>query len=492
MSPETLAIVYFFYGLAFFSMGLIIVVEGGRGSDLRLSRALRPLAGFGLIHGLNEWLEMFMLLGLLPGQGTQLEVWLSINLALLAFSFLSLSAFGASLLSATEDIRRIGLLFPLIQVTIWSIGLLYFRGQYHAQDLWAVADVWTRYVIGIPAALIACVGLLAQQRAFRNAGMERFGRDSMWAAVAFAWYGVVGQTFTRTSPLYPSTVINQELFLSIFGFPVQLLRAAAAVVVAIFVMRFMRAFEVETQRQIDELQRARLHEAERREALKGEMLRQIVAAQEAERQRIARELHDETGQSLTALGLGLRGVATNLRQDPDRAAHNLRQMEGMAAQALDELRRLIDDLRPSHLDDLGLPAALRWYSGEVETRTDLKIQVNAPTGPCELPLQIKTALFRIAQEALTNVVKHAEAKRVWITLERGDGVVDLEVRDDGIGFDRTRLPTEHRPAWGLMGMEERAILCGGEYRLESSTGRGTSIQVSIPCEQALTGIEEPK
>ena len=122
----------------------------------------------------------------------------------------------------------------------------------------------------------------------------------------------------------------------LFGFPVQMLRAMAALVVTIFVMRFMRSFEVETRRRIDELQEARLQEAERREALKGEMLRQVVAAQEAERQRIARELHDETGQSLTALGLGLRGVSSNLRQNVDKAAHNLRQLEGMAAQALDE------------------------------------------------------------------------------------------------------------------------------------------------------------
>jgi signal transduction histidine kinase len=255
-------------------------------------------------------------------------------------------------------------------------------------------------------------------------------------------------------------------------------------------MRFLRSFEVETQRQIDELQAARLQEAERREALKGEMLRQIVAAQEAERQRIARELHDETGQSLTALGLGLRGVATNLRQDPDRAAHNLRQLEGTAAQALDELRRLIDDLRPSHLDDLGLPAALRWSAGEVEARSDLQIRVNAPQGPCLLPLQIKTALFRIAQEALTNVVKHADARRVWITLERGDGVVRLEVLDDGKGFDQTRLPTAHRPAWGLMGMQERTVLCGGQFVLKSAPGWGTEIRVDIPCEDAI--IEEEK
>ncbi len=220
------------------------------------------------------------------------------------------------------------------------------------------------------------------------------------------------------------------------------------------------------------------------------MLRQIVAAQEAERQRIARELHDETGQSLTALGLGLRGVATHLRNDVEKAAHNLRQLEGMAADSLDELRRLIDDLRPSHLDDLGLPAALRWYASEIENRTSLQISIDAPNGPCVLPLQIKTALFRIAQEALTNTIKHADARNVWMVLSRGNGYVKLDIRDDGKGFEQKSLPTKNRPAWGVMGMQERTGLCGGQFTLKSAPGWGTEIQVEIPCEDAVLEEEE--
>jgi signal transduction histidine kinase len=488
MNNFSLALIYFFYGLAFFSMGLIVAIEGGRAKDDRLRKGLRPLAAFGLLHGIHEWLDMFLILDLVPGDSW---IWESVRLALLAFSFLSLTAFGVSLLSPTEQIRRLSLIVPLVQAAIWGFGLLYFRGQYtFAGGLWDVADVWTRYIIGIPGALIACAGLIAQQRVFRRAGMERFGRDSMWAAVAFAWYGVVGQAFTRASPLPPSTVINQALFIDLFGFPVQLLRAVAAIIVTVFVMRFMRSFEVETQRQIDELQAARLQEAERREALRGELLRQVVAAQEAERQRIARELHDETGQSLTALGLGLRGIATHLRTDVDKAAHNLRQLEGMAAQALDELRRLIDDLRPSHLDDLGLPAALRWYASEVESRSGLSIHVDAPTGPCVLPLQIKTALFRVAQEALTNIIKHANAQNAWIKVQRGDWDVWLDVWDDGKGFDQSKIGSNNRPAWGLLGMRERVSLCGGQFSLETAPGEGTKISVAVPCHPTLDLEEE--
>ncbi len=467
-------------------MGLIVFIERGRGTDPRLRHALRPLIAFGLIHGGHEWLEIFEIMHVLPLQDEAPLAWSSIRIALLAFSFFSLTAFGASLLSPNEKIRRLSLLAPLGQAAIWGFGLLVIAGRFDVQgELWDVADVWTRYVVAIPGALAACLGLIYQQRIFRLAGLEKFSRDCLWAAVAFAWYGLIGQLFTKSTFLPPSTVLNQELFLSVFGFPVQLLRAAAAIAVAIFVTRFLRSFEVETQRQIDDLHSARLLEAERRDALRGEYLRQVVAAQEAERQRIARELHDETGQALTALGLGLRGVSSTVRQDEEKAASNLRQLEGMAVQSLDELRRLISDLRPSHLDDLGLAATIRWYVGDIQERSGIEIDLDIPADEdCNLPSTISTSLFRIVQEALTNVVKHADAKHAWIRLWRNAGIVHLEVEDDGIGF-YTQNQFSQGGSWGLLGMEERASLLGGEFDLESDPGNGTRISVKVPCPDEL-------
>ena len=246
--------------------------------------------------------------------------------------------------------------------------------------------------------------------------MAQFGRDSLWAAIAFAWYGLVGQLFTEPSSLPPSNFINTNLFLNLFGFPVQMLRAAAAVVAAVFVIRFLRSFEVEAQRKIDELQKSRLEEAQRRENLRGELFRRVVAAQESERQRIARELHDETGQSLTALGLGLRGVTTQMRQDVEKAAVNLRKLERMVGTSIDELQRIIGDLRPAHLDDLGLAAALRWYCNELQNRSKIKISVDIQGESKELSAEVKTASFRIAQEALSNVLRHSKASLAKVVL----------------------------------------------------------------------------
>lgn len=483
--------VFFLYGLAFFSMGLAIILEGGRGSDDRLRLALRPLAAFGLLHGTHEWLEMFARIGAI---GTEDEIglfWQSIRLAMLAFSFLSLSGFGFSLLAPNLHKRRLSLLAPLIQAAIWGFVLMQFREQYTiATGLWNVADVWTRYILGIPSALAASVGLVMQQREFRRAGMAEFGRDSLIASLAFGWYGLVGQLFASPSRLPPSTFLNEELFLVWFGLPVQVLRAAAAIVVAVYVIRFMRAFDAEISRQIEELQAAQLIEAKQREALRGDLLRRVVSAQEAERQRVARELHDETGQKLTAIGLGLQGITGALEKNSEQAGKTLKKLQQMTADSLTELQRLIADLRPSHLDDLGLPAALRWYSGEIHERTGMNISFTVEGEERHLPDSINIALFRIVQEALTNVVKHAQAESAVVKLFFENDRVVAFVRDDGRGFDMSFLGTEGRKSWGLLGMRERASLLGGRFSLESALGMGTSVKVSIP--YLDNGIEVPE
>lgn len=480
MTVPPILLVYFFYGLSFFSMGLLVAIEGGRSSDPRLRRALRPLAGFGLLHGLNEWLELYVKLETLL-RSNQASIPEGLRLAILAFSFLSLAAFGVYLLAKSQSSQRIVLLVPLALEAVWVFGLLILRGIYPASQILAVADVWTRYILAIPAGILAALGLVAQQRAFRRSGLVRFGQDALWAAVAFGWYGIIGQLFTTPSPLPPSNFLNQDLFQSFLGFPIQLLRAVAAILAAVFVIRFLRAFQVESERKIADLQAARLQEARQREALRGELFNRVVAAQEVERQRIARELHDETGQSLTAIGLGLRGMASSLKQkDAKRADNILHDLEKLSSESLVELQRLIADLRPSHLDDLGLASALRWYASDVQERTslDVRVEINGEEHP--LSPAAKTALFRIVQEALTNVIKHAEAKSVKINLRFLSDAVDIQVNDDGQGFDPQARRSSGRVSWGLRNMEERASLLGGRFQIRSSPGRGTTLEVSIP------------
>jgi len=230
--------------------------------------------------------------------------------------------------------QRISLLMPLGLEALWVIGLIAIKENYPPGNVVDAAQVWTRYILGIPSSLLAAVGLIAQQTRLSPAGLVRFGQDSLWAAVAFAWYGLVGQSFANASVLPPSNFINEVLFQQLFGIPIQIVRAITASVASIFVIRFLRAFQVETEQKIAALKSQQLEESQQRETMRGELFRRVVAAQEAERQRIARDLHDETGQSLTAIGMGLRGLESRLARDPKQAAVNLRELQTLTADSL--------------------------------------------------------------------------------------------------------------------------------------------------------------
>jgi two-component system, NarL family, sensor histidine kinase UhpB len=216
---------------------------------------------------------------------------------------------------------------------------------------------------------------------------------------------------------------------------------------------------------------------------------QVILAQEEERRRVARELHDEAGQALTAVIIGLeRGLASmpevyaaNLPIQPRQLMGNLRDL---AAQTLDEVRKLALELRPSVLDDLGLVAALRQYVRSTEERSGLSAQLTVvgwdeADGAPRLPPEVETALFRIAQEALTNAIRHARATSVQVRLRRSVGSVTLEVRDDGVGLAAVPSP-EAGEHLGMFGMRERARLLDGQFHATAVSPRGTLVQVTIP------------
>jgi signal transduction histidine kinase len=229
-------------------------------------------------------------------------------------------------------------------------------------------------------------------------------------------------------------------------------------------------------------------QAQEREGVLGELLHQVVGAQEAERQRIARELHDATGQSLTAISLGLRGVENYLVQatpadDPRVLIHQVKELRSFGQNALGELRNLISDLRPPQLDDLGLAAALRWYIQGYEQRRGIAMQFQVEGDDSRLPAEYRTVLFRIAQEALTNIAKHAQAAHAEVCLFVGPQEAQLDVHDDGCGFDpqlAARLETERQGGWGLVGIRERALLLGGQCQIETAPGKGTHLRVIVP------------
>lgn len=207
------------------------------------------------------------------------------------------------------------------------------------------------------------------------------------------------------------------------------------------------------------------------------LLNDVITAQEEERRRIARELHDETAQTLTSLLVGLKGVEES--QSLGQAHGAAGTLRALVVDALEGVQRMARGLRPSVLDDLGLEEALERLSGEVArvNAFGVEIHVTGPRVP-RLSGALEIALYRVAQEALMNVAKHASPKNVSVLLHRTPRIVRLVVEDDGKGFD-TAAPHSDRQL-GLLGMRERAHLIGGAMTVESSRGRGTTVCVSVP------------
>lgn len=206
-------------------------------------------------------------------------------------------------------------------------------------------------------------------------------------------------------------------------------------------------------------------------------VRAIIGAQEQERQRIARELHDQLGQHIVALSLGLARLAQATSDNPVLTPL-IDQLRGVADLLGRDVHTLALELRPTALDQLGLSVALSSYADDVAARSGLDIDVHCD-GPDRFDLSTasRTGIYRIAQEALTNVVKHARARHVSVILERRDNMLQLIVEDDGVGFNQLGGEGEKL---GLSGMQERASLLGGSVTIESSPGRGTTVYARIP------------
>jgi len=681
---KNITIVFFFYGLAFYSMGLLLILANRHRSKFRLARAIRPLAWFAILHGINEWMDMFQHVVELE-VGLVVPAWYKwLQLAILILSFMMLLVFDLVLLSPKSTAyhkigNAVSLMLIFLGANVWVVKQVY---QLNPVDVMTATDVLARYLLAVPAAFFGAWALFEERKNLRRHQMPQFGKDLLISAIALLAYGAFGQLFVGKTFLFPSNYVNSEVFLSLFGFPVQLFRGVVAIVIAIYMVRVLNVFEIENRRELTSAQQEKLHtqrvsiETERRinrekerlneelrmrtqelsvlldvsnllslsidaqeqnqkvlqyivnslsfpdggllilkdyqsetvtvntaigfvekaesngdvpyavaqalgkrcmaegnsichhadgeqivfdaqgtrdwtscknaiapvimlglplstqkeiigalvlaqttnrkqrsplvdefnlalgisqqlglsienarlhqdvqrhEKVLSKLLHRVVGAQETERKRIARDLHDATGQSLTAIGLGLRGVESLVDKRLDTAKLHIQQLRQYNASAIRELRRIIADLRPSQLDDLGLDAALHWYAKHIQKEYEISVQLDIQYSAASLPADYETEIFRITQEALSNVTKHAAAESVMIRLTEHENYIELLVVDDGIGFSLSKVlhGTDTQKGWGLLGMKERAQLLGGHCIIESSPAQGTTVRVII-------------
>ncbi|MFL5262758.1 MAG: ATP-binding protein [Anaeromyxobacteraceae bacterium] len=250
-------------------------------------------------------------------------------------------------------------------------------------------------------------------------------------------------------------------------------------------LRDLIAFEASAnellERRVEERTRelARAYDAlQERDAQRAKMLRTVITAQEDERKRVARELHDETTQDLAVLVMGLETATAALKAGgpPPR----LDEVKALAVHTLDEVHRLILDLRPSVLDDLGLFSAIRWYAERTLGSRGVAVRCEIAELDARLPPEFEIALFRVCQEAVNNIARHAHAESVLIQLGTDGRDLVIELEDDGRGFDPAKRGDTSRPHYGIMGIRERAELLGGRASVDSAPGKGARVEVRVP------------
>ncbi len=479
MSLDTgLFLVFFVYGLAFFGMGLAMAMESWRAPALAEARVLLPLAGFGLLHGTHEWLESYLLQA--QSLGTPMPGWLPwLRLGLLVASFSSLSLFAYQSLRLVPRPAPPGLIHGGTAVSAYivfivvSAAFTYGHGESPTQT---VVDGMARYLLAVPASCMAALGLfyIGRYAGETNRALTRWMNG---AALGFLFYALT-QLFVQPIAMFPGNVINVDSFRAALGFPIQLVRTVMAAVVTVCLLRATQVTEESRKAELFAAQQSRLDALEQQQELRRELLRHIVRAQEDERARIARELHDETAQALTAFSLDLATLKEKL---PPRSASNrtVGRLLALSQQVSQSLYGLMNDLRPPHLDELGLAQAIHALVDRDYAPKGFTFRVHVTGAPRRLDPILETALFRVAQEALTNIARHARVREGNVEIAYETGRVVLRASDRGRGFD----PAEnfHPPrGWGLAGMKERVESLGGSLHIESAPSKGTIIEAAIP------------
>ncbi|MBL8094903.1 MAG: sensor histidine kinase [Anaerolineales bacterium] len=445
-------LVLFGYGLTFFVMGLAIFLQSRRHSRLRLARDLRWLAGFGVLHGIHEWGGLFIPIQAEYLPRPYIELMLALQIALLGASFACLLLFGAA---ATEGhwgrLHWIG----VGAIGVWGISFWFTFYLFPDAEQWLLAaDVWARYLLGLPGSLLSAFGLyrLAKETV-APLGASYIYRTLQVAGAALVAYAVLGGLIVPSMTFPPAQWVNREGVFQMTGVPVEVFRSLAGLVLAVAVIRALEVFEDELDELIEGMEADRI--------------------QTAERGRIGQEIHDGALQGVYSAGLILSTLTPQLKDQPD-ALGRLEQAQQVLSSANNDLRAYMRTLRVeeapiSVVDALRLLIRDPRYRGLVEIKLDCG-------GDCDLATGQTHHILAIVQECLANIVRHAQAQRVWITLHRVTDGLEIRIRDDGRGFAQDSIT----PGWGLRAMQDRARLAGGRLSIESQPGRGTTVTYLAP------------
>ena len=473
------------YGQVFFVLGLAIALQSLKRSTLALARPLPWLAAFGIVHGFHEWGYLFIPIqsGWLPLPAT--EALLILQLIIKGASFAFLLQFGVELLAAITGqpiLPRLRLL-PAAAFVAWigatlavSAGMTGYvpdarawLPEGHIADALrqvgaplAVGDVLARWMLALPGSALAAWGLLASAAAVGPLARPPVVLGLRAAAAAFAVYAVVGGLIGLPAPFPPASVLNGVTLLGAIGVPIEVLRSATGLVIAVSIILALDLFEQETDRA--------LAEARRRELLS------------RERERIGRDLHDGIIQSIYAAGLHLDEASAALEPGAEVPRARIGTVLGELEKISADIRATIFDLRSASLETRDAEEIVRSVADELRANTLVGLEVTVEGDrQADLTTEQAAQLHQIVHEAFSNILRHAGASQVSVRLACTGRRLQLEIRDDGAGFDVDAAASQRSGrAQGLRNMRRRAELLKANLEVESAPRRGTRLSLTMP------------
>lgn len=450
-------VIYFAYGLVFFILGLAIALQSRSYSRLDLARSLKWLAAFGFAHGFNEWGDLFIPIQANYLDPKTIEIMHYFHLLLLSSSFAFLFEFGIALLNPLGRARWLHAL-PAGLLAGW-IFFVYFPLASMIPDFgtWHnTANALARYFIGLPGALVAAYGL--RQHTYRRIvplNVPHIVRMLRVAGVMLFLYALLGGLLPPAIPFFPGNKVNASILQAVLAAPAPVFRSIVGLGLAIAIIRALEVFDVETGRIIESMEQ-----------------QQILIA---ERNRLARELHDGAIQKVYTAGLLVESAQKIASSTDDLLGRRLEKAENVLNDAIRDLRRNLSELRVSSASD-PFPLALQKLAQDPRflSMIDVSLETDLPASLTVTQLQ-EDHILAIINEALSNVVRHARADKAKITARSIKGRLYLTIKDNGVG-----MPANVESGYGLRNMRDRARLLGGSLEIDNVNGRGTQVVLDIP------------
>lgn len=467
---DQMIVVYFLYGLAFFTMSLVIAAQARQDSNFVLAKPIWFLSGFGLFQALAEWAKVAKLLHMYGINLLNIPLLHLIDVLTIGISFIFLLLFGVHLI--TDSLGKYTQLkfVPLLLAIVWTLKFIIIDFMILPVDdfrVWTAYSIaWARYLLGFPGAILVSIGLTLQLPALKRLELNSAYFNCKIAAIVFVAYGFFSGLITFPVDFWPGNVLNTSTFLQQTSLPVQFFRALLGLLMAYTIIRTINIFNVEQQKRLEE----------------ADKLSVLIE----ERDRFSRDLHDGIIQSVYGVGLSIDSIQAMLNKDKtEEASDHLNEVKKRLNNTIAELRNYIRDLQKDKDTEGSLEHMLSTLIQEFRGLSMMPIELADETEE-EIYLNEKEEkhIYHIVQEALFNVVKHARASKVKITIEEEGKKVLIRLKDNGTGFNlpevQKRGSLENK---GLTNMKFRAQRLGGRLTVNTELGRGTELVLRFPKSQ---------